>query len=146
MNKTKSPEDFGKNFHEFLDNNAYVAVKKTEINDFMDNYDNLKAENEDLKKALSEMERFGCTIQDETGYVCGYITENKQLKAENERLKAELNKHCWIPVSERLPEDELKVSVSDGSVIWTSWYKHRSGEWMTMSTRPTHWKPIILPI
>ena len=56
----------------------------------------------------------------------------------------------WIPVEERLPEDERKVLVSDGHSCWTDHYNSK-GEWKNIipgggdNVIYTHWKPIILP-
>lgn len=77
-----------------------------------------------------------------------------------EQLQAELDKHRWIPVEERLPPDRTRVltvrmkreplelqrdPAMDPSVAYTA-----NGEWwtngnMTGKYKPTHWKPIILP-
>ena len=63
-----------------------------------------------------------------------------------EQLQAELEKHRWIPVSERLPESSgvVLVLLSDGNIIQAIsayWVNYKG--WLNQSI--THWKPIILP-
>jgi len=74
--------------------------------------------------------------------------EVEHLQAENKRLKADLEKHRWIPVSERLPEEYITVMVAGGIA------RYVDGVWWTGMEEPlyqreikwevTHWKPITL--
>ncbi|KKM77437.1 hypothetical protein LCGC14_1370100 [marine sediment metagenome] len=87
----------------------------------------------------------------------------KEVDKLNERIKeleAELEKHRWIPVSERLPSlkdacrGQGERGCRDGTVdvIGIDEYGHVFGAnyfpkmniW-NFGTEPTHWKPIILP-
>ena len=84
--------------------------------------------------------------------------KDKQL----EQLKAELAKHRWIPVSERLPvlidDNGYKYSskveiIYNGMIIEATfsehhnqWFADYGGTTIVMSASlVTHWKPIILP-
>ena len=74
--------------------------------------------------------------------------EIAKLQAEVEQLKAELEKHRWIPVSERLPEnDDCVLYVVSGSWFYKGYYES-CGRWFAEHGCPedevTHWKPIIL--
>ncbi len=75
---------------------------------------------------------------------------------ENEQLQAELEKHRWIPVSERLPNKEKEVSILAGDcrtpyianalLKGGTWHiRHPNGIILVASWEITHWKPIILP-
>ena len=102
---------------------------------------------------------------------------NFELQAENERLKdlnetynrrlaeqrvrigdlqAELDKHRWIPVEERLPEKNQRVDLyititkTDGDYQTITKERFCGYVWNCRSSFPdshdfTHWKPIILP-
>ena len=94
------------------------------------------------------------------------MTANKQLQAEKDvfsrttqsleimcgKLQAELDKHRWIPVSERLPEKtkedlrpKLLVYNEDGIAV-QEWRHYDFGWSFSDDTgEPTHWKPISLP-
>ncbi|KKN24351.1 hypothetical protein LCGC14_0895780 [marine sediment metagenome] len=74
-----------------------------------------------------------------------YQSEREKTK----ELKALLELHRWIPVSERLPEKRGNYHVSDTESLWKhSWlpdfncWRNDAG---LLYERITHWKPIILP-
>lgn len=61
----------------------------------------------------------------------------------------------WIPVTERLPEEDVEVLISDnsffgGALIAVAYWKRGKCEWRDdMSTaskpNPTHWMPLPQP-
>ena len=84
-----------------------------------------------------------------------YPEEFKALEEENERLKAEIEKQRWIPVSERVPKESglylvmlnydhpQNLSIRMKHPATVSYFKD-DAMWGT-EKRITHWKPIILP-
>ncbi|KKM82685.1 hypothetical protein LCGC14_1317020 [marine sediment metagenome] len=65
------------------------------------------------------------------------------------QLQAELDKHRWIPVSERLPKDEYDIFAYgyDGygyKIVINTSYNLEFKKFRILS-EVTHWKPIILP-
>jgi hypothetical protein len=86
----------------------------------------------------SDAERSTWAFQTEA-YVCG-------LEAENARLKEELEKHRWIPVTERLPDKtgSYQVLRENNSYPTTREYYPDDSQWTSRDV-VTHWKPIILP-
>ena len=78
-----------------------------------------------------------------------YPEEFKALEEENERLKAELEKHRWIPVSERLPKDSYRILAfgEDGygyKIVAAITYDLEFEKFRILKN-VTHWKLIILP-
>ncbi len=72
--------------------------------------------------------------------------ENNNLKKANTKLKEALEKHRWIPVSERLPENTFKVWVCNTKIGFTSEDRYIPAVSRWESGRVyTHWKPITLP-
>ena len=77
------------------------------------------------------------------------------LRCAAEQLQAELDKHHWIPVEERLPPINGRYAVTDLKIWWQSWWGVNGekghefgdeGEWYPLHSRTiTHWKPEILP-
>ena len=69
------------------------------------------------------------------------------------KLQEEIEKHRWLPVEERLPENEKKVMVTNGRYTWTDCYSPSCKGWKNLIlgggdlvlVEYTHWKPIILP-
>ena len=76
------------------------------------------------------------------------------LQAKLVELEVELEKHRWIPVSERLPDDInvkfvlLKKDRSFGPYAIRAMYSPTLNKWDHLSNMNgviTHWKPIFLP-
>ena len=71
------------------------------------------------------------------------------LLAENKRLRAELEQHRWIPVSERLPKHSCRLLAYGkdgyGYVIVAAISYDLEFEKFKILSEVTHWKPIILP-
>jgi len=108
---------------------------------------NLQAELEAKDKALDEMQRYGCFVRDdENDHLCLVVREN-------EKLQAELDKHRWIPVSERVPENNecVFITIKHMADTWgfLAWYSPTKVKWEfydnMVKGEVTHWKPIILP-
>ena len=67
-----------------------------------------------------------------------------------DKLQAELEKHRWIPVSERPPENIKDVLALRYSTWNRAYYDKETQKWYDASTnlcldKVTHWMPIILP-
>ncbi len=74
-----------------------------------------------------------------------------------EQLQAELDKHRWIPVSERLPKKSKTGHPQQTEYVYLytgkksmieAFYDYYYKEWYNSdgtSVQGTHWKPIILP-
>ena len=56
MKKINSPKDFGKHFNKFLEDEAFVGVKKSELMDLVNKASRLEDENEKLKEQLEKSE------------------------------------------------------------------------------------------
>lgn len=85
---------------------------------------------------------------------CPDCTEYNELEAENDKLKAELETHRWIPVSERLPDARDEETEYSKHVLCSSniscftkvdQYLTKQGRWSSHRTTWTHWQEIILP-
>ena len=48
----------------------------------------------------------------------------------------------WIPVSERLPDEEVRVLATDGTDVFDSEYMRGNWEWLA---DVTHWMPLPEP-
>ena len=77
-----------------------------------------------------------------------------ELLTENKKLRAELEKHRWMLVSEKLPERYNKENEYSHHVFCTDdrtghlkvdQYLTEKQKWASGRTNWTHWKPIILP-
>ena len=117
----------------------------------------LKAENKQLVAGIDKVNNVGVQLRRENNRLkgdCKCLNENLTIVQE------ELLKHRWIPVSERLPEYNKTVLISDGKNISFGWFVDKcynnpaenhdywASEYHTRSDHPeniTHWKPIILP-
>ena len=98
----------------------------------------LEAEVERLRE---EIDAIGKARHKDIVTLGGLYLENKSLKAENARLREAAR---WIPVEERLPENNNAVLVTDGghSIVEGSYVL---GRWVAFSEgryiHPTHWRP-----
>lgn len=98
-----------------------------------------------------------CLIEDLTGDCQTHADVNEQLQDENEQLQAELEKHRWIPVTERLPENIATVWIllyakaTEFLCPNKGFYGEDENGWGWkilgdgLLTKVTYWKPIILP-
>lgn len=82
--------------------------------------------------------------------ISGLRAEIKQFKVQYEKLQAELEKHRWIPVSERLPDQDTQVIVATKNEPFVGVYCSLRKEFVgnlggVVYNNVTHWKPIILP-
>jgi len=68
---------------------------------------------------------------------------------KDKRLEAELERHRWIPVGERLPEVKQEVLAFDGLIIRQAEMLIDGRFYSEINQAElyviTHWKPIILP-
>ena len=83
--------------------------------------------------------------------------KEQQLRSEIRRLEAELEKHRWIPVSERLPTElghtgaTWFVHVSGHGEVFRAVYLHDEKMWQSWDSgwdeeiEITHWREITLP-
>ena len=74
--------------------------------------------------------------------------EVEALKAENEELKAKLDKAKWQPI-ESAPRDGKSILVTDGYDVCDAyfrggdWWQYQCGDdWYSTSINPTHWMPL----
>ena len=105
----------------------------------------LNTENKRLKEEIEEWrENEGSVCPEDVGFV-------EYIKV----LQAELEKHHWIPVSERLPKLQGETVsgiclITDSESVRLGWYDYKFSGWAwyplpNTLAKPTHWKPIILP-
>jgi hypothetical protein len=80
------------------------------------------------------------------------ITIHCESKEEQERAIALIKSRQWIPCSERLPEDDVEVLVTDdaGGVQWLGVdkmmsYEDGSGRFWLISQHPSAWMPLPEP-
>ncbi len=115
------------------------------FSDYPDLMKRLTKHSKELKAELERLKDNDCVNIDCSNHV-------QEVLLEKEQLQAELAKHHWIPVGERLPEkteEDLRpeVLVYDGESVTGALWRHYSFGWDFETDRgePTHWKPIILP-
>jgi hypothetical protein len=116
----------------------YMANARQAVNELIDRIDKLQAENEKLKE---ENKRLADDFN--------YSHEKKK------EVQAELGKHRWIPVSERLPEACLKglsvyleiagVNEFGDRDFDKAQYDIRKRKWISSFQEVTHFRSIILP-
>ena len=78
-------------------------------------------------------------------------TKNNAVAFSN--LSDKLDKHRWIPVSERLPEETGSYETTDGQQIFESMFlvpmkptwPDEPDHCPEFPSHVTHWKPIIMP-
>jgi hypothetical protein len=78
---------------------------------------------------------------DDTEYI--QMTEYKKLEKRIAELEAA---NRWIPVSERLPDEQIWVNATNGIVTFPSIFGY--GEWMSSGgwiNDVTHWRPLPQP-
>lgn len=108
--------------------------------------DELFWNDDDLEGWIKEFSQ----LQDHNSPYVKALTEKlRKLEGDVLDLKRENEKHRWILVSERLPEDSGIVLVMGGSG-WLELGCFTGKKWLRSSgsgllTNHTHWKPIILP-
>ena len=73
------------------------------------------------------------------------VDKIRELQAENAKLKEELERHRWIPVEERLPDEDGEVFVIRSNLRYPERRFWCNGKWWCPVACITHWKPIILP-
>ena len=99
----------------------------------------LEVENKDLKEA--KIERISMLNK-----VAKRAGEDNELII---KLQSQLDKHRWIPVTERLPKKGDEVFVLGGKIGRTGCWNGKSwigfGITVRFKKAITHWKPIILP-
>lgn len=87
----------------------------------------------------------GCDIAAQAESVCEICSQLKTVNAENEQLQTELERHRWIPVSERLPDRK--------GIYLVLWHNNKNGNTQLRTCEEyifekkddwnfTHWKPI----
>ena len=77
--------------------------------------------------------------------ICGAWEQPEDLKQQIASLKAELEKHRWIPVSERLPESRGFRQVTDGLSVWSTSFVVDKQKFYKANNIITHWREIDLP-
>ena len=93
---------------------------------------------EEAKKLLSECEWW----DDEQSFI-----ESKILNQLIERLEKLPQEDGWIPVNERLPEEE-GIYLIFWTVYWVDWMMFKDWrfcDWQFHAKRVTHWQPLPLP-
>ena len=96
---------------------------------------------EEVERLREEIDAIGKARHKDIVTLGGLYLENKSLKAELARLREAAR---WIPVEERLPENNNAVLVIDGghSIVEGSYVL---GRWVAFSEgryiHPTHWRP-----
>ena len=113
----------------------------TKIEALREEIKDLHQANERLNATISTLERLA--LQGGAGH--------DAIVKKAVQLQAELATHHWIPVSEGLPKDEIKVFVTNGKYAWTDRYLPCSKRWENLIEGGgrcvvyTHWKPATKP-
>ena len=68
MNKITSAEEFGKYFSTFLEEHAFVSIKKTELNELINKFNDIQEKNNNLhsenKNYVEQIKNYQLAIQD----------------------------------------------------------------------------------
>ena len=122
-----------------------VDKYKAQADEVQRRLEEAEAENARLRKEVErlreEIDAIGKARHKDIVTLGGLYLENKSLKAELARLREAAR---WIPVEERLPENNNAVLVIDGghSIVEGSYVL---GRWVAFSEgryiHPTHWRP-----
>lgn len=130
----------GKSFHRDADDIAEESCARQAEQQ----KETLRAEDMELKakydKLVAELKDY-----EEAGRVPA-----SQLLADNASMAAKLDKHRWIPVSEKLPEKNAEYLVTDGKDGWMEWWSFvdssgARGWEHNCNGEISHYKPILLP-
>lgn len=84
-----------------------------------------------------------CDMAEQVGAICEICTNADRYKAQVKQLQAELEKHRWIPVGERLPIPQKDINV--WWVLKNGIPEHfrsngDSALWKGFAGTYTHWK------
>ena len=71
------------------------------------------------------------------------MSDTVKLIIEIPKELAEKEKREWIPISERLPENDDDVLAYDSSDIFVAWYSGIDGNWCSADNRFDEYTPII---
>ena len=111
-----------------------------------------------VKAIKADIAKLQAENESKSEHVQLLVRANDQSTKTILKLQAEIEQHRWIPVVERLPEEDGQVWICYEITGYT-YRAHYDAEYKTWGIfdpygggnrcstceRPTHWKPIILP-